>query len=473
MALAELQEQRMGLANEIKTLADTDPENWTDELEARWSEVNKDYDALVESIDKELRSQEAAAARIARVEALAERAREYNPEARVTSLAGRMEVAHQLSQNQDENRALALHGWLCHGSNKRKVDERMQKAASNVGLDVSQSGFDCLMQPSDNVRGFRAWNAGHSSVATEFDKWQDNRYGNEHRQQLVSPAADGGYTVPVGFQRELERALLDFGGMRRVARIWSTAGSNPINWPTVNDTGNVAQIVGENTTNHPAVDAPFDQVVFNAFKYTSLIQASAELLEDSAFNLAAVFGSMLGERLGRGTAADYAQGVGTTTPTGVCTESAEGKVAASATAITFDEVIDLIHSIDPAYRRFSSFGMAFHDTTLAALRKLKDSQGRYLWEPSLQVGEPDRIFGVPYVIDQDFPTIADGVNSRIIVCGAFEKFVIRDHASVRFYRLEERYRELDLTGFSIFFRTDSRIVDAGTGPIKHLALAAV
>jgi HK97 family phage major capsid protein len=465
--LKGLQDQRMELARQIQELADLDPSQWDDSRQTAWDELNPQYDSIVEEIDGVLKSQQAHEERQQRYSAMADEAKRINPAMRVMTHTSRTEVLEQLESNQDHQRAMAMQGWMRSGS-KRPVTAEQRQSAEAVGLDLREGAFDVPMRPYDNVRGYRAWTSGHGTVTRHFDEWSENRVG----ENLAGTDNVGGYTVPVGFQRELERALLDFGGMRRVARVWSTSGSNPINWPTTNDTSNKAAIVAEATTNEPATAVPFGQVVFNTYKYTSLIQASAELLEDSAFNLAAVFGSMLGERLGRGTAEHYATGDGSGKPTGVTIAAAEGIVAASATAITFDEVIDLIHSVDPAYRRFSSFGMAFHDTTLQALRKLKDSQGRYLWEPSLQVGEPDRIFGVPYVIDQDMPTIADGVNSRIIAIGAMEKFVIRDHAAVRFYRLEERYRELDLTGFSIFFRTDSNIVDAGTEPIKYLALAA-
>ena len=371
----------------------------------------------------------------------------------------------EMQANDDQVRADAFQGWLRAASGKHPVADHQRVAAETCGLDLRESAFDVNLKAGDNIRGHQAWTRGQQVIKERFNEWLESRAGESTTTDAV-----GGYSIPVGFHRELERALLDFGGMRRIARVWSTSGSNPINWPTANDTGNAAALVNEITTNLPAVAPAFGQVVFDAYKFTSLIQASAELLEDSAFNLASVFGSMLGERLGRGTAAFYATGTGTAQPEGITIGSDEGPTTASGTAVTFDEVIDLIHSVDPSYRRFGSMAMAFNDSTLQALRKLKDSQNRYLWEPSLQVGEPDRIFGVPYIIDQDMPSI--GLNNIPIVCGAMEKFVIRDHANVRFYRLEERFRELDMTGFSIFFRTDSHVVDAATNPIKHLLCAA-
>ena len=130
-------------------------------------------------------------------------------------------------------------------------------------------------------------------------------------------------------------------------------------------------------------DMTFGVMTLDAYKYTSkIVRVSVELLQDSAFNLGAELGSLLGERLGRIQNTHATTGTGSSQPNGVVTASALGKTAASATAITTDEIIDLFHSVDRAYRGNSSFMAA--DSTVAAIRKLKDGDSQYLWQPGLQ-----------------------------------------------------------------------------------------
>jgi HK97 family phage major capsid protein len=293
----------------------------------------------------------------------------------------------------------------------------------------------------------------------------------ELRNMDTGTAGAGGEMIPEGFMRELEIALLAFGGLRRVCRILSTTGDNPIRWPTMDDTGNAGALIAEGADAGASVDPTFAQVTLSAYKFTSNpVLVTAELIDDSAFDIAALLGSELGMRIGRATSAYFATGTGTDQPQGI-TNAPVGKTAASTAAVTFDEVIDLIHSVDPAYRTFPSCGFAFNDATLAELRKLKDLEGRYYWQPGTIESEPSRIFGFPYVVVQEMPSFA--ASAKPIVFGAMEKFILRDHAAYRFYRLVERYRvEQDSDAWIAYSRHDSRLLDAGTNPLKVLQMAA-
>ena len=154
---------------------------------------------------------------------------------------------------------------------------------------------------------------------------------------------------------------------------------------------------------------------------------------------------------------------------GVVVASTEGKEAASKTAVTDTEIIDLEHSVDPAYRPNSIW--MFHDTILAAVRKLKDvTSGQYLWQPGMQAGVPDRLLGYRYVVNQSM-TGTQAQAAKIVLFGDFSKYKIRDVAGVRLVRLDELFAQTDQVGFVAFLRSDGNLLDAGTAPIKHLTNA--
>ena len=165
------------------------------------------------------------------------------------------------------------------------------------------------------------------------------------------------------------------------------------------------------------------------------MKISAELLQDSAFNLASELGRILGERLARIQNEHATVGTGSNQPKGILTAAVEGVVSAAPDAIAPDELLDLIHSIDPAYRPGATF--LLHDNTVLALRKLKDAEGRYIWQPGMTTDAPDRIFNFPLVVNQDMPG-AFAAGEKTVLFGQLKKFKIREVAGVRLRRLVER-----------------------------------
>jgi HK97 family phage major capsid protein len=229
-------------------------------------------------------------------------------------------------------------------------------------------------------------------------------------------------------------------------------------WPKVDDTSNSGVKLDEATTIGTSVDPTFSAVTFNAYKYSSKpVFISQELLEDSAFNLSSEIASMLGERLGRIEGSAMTTGDGSGDPNGIVTAAGTGVTSAVATVFTADEVIGLVHSLDPAYRSGTSTGFMFHDTALLYMRKFKDANGMYLWQPGMTASEPDRLFGFPYTINQAMEPLVSNVPvtaKEHVLFGDFSKYVIRDVSSMRFYRLDERYRDTDQTAFIAFKRLD-------------------
>lgn len=338
------------------------------------------------------------------------------------------------------DRALALRGWLgFHSVNGASNEQR--NAAQRSGLELG-----------NNRLSFK--------LNAKAPKTQ-----SEARAQSLSNSA-GGYTVPAGFLNQLEASLLSFGGMREVATILRTAEGNSLPIPTVSDHSNVGAILAENTQVSEQ-DITFGQITLAAYKYSSkLIRVSAELLQDSAIDLESFIGGALGERIARILNTHFTTGDNSSKPQGI-TASGAG-VTTAAIAITYAELLDLQHSVDPSYRANAKFMM--HDTTFKAVRKLVDDQNRPIFQPDISAASPGTLLGSPIVINQDCATIA--ASAKAIFFGDFSKYIIRDVQDFTLLRLEERYADYHQVGFVGFSRHDGRILDAGTDPIKHMVMAA-
>lgn len=324
----------------------------------------------------------------------------------------------------------------------------------------------------------RKFSPDSRDLVTRFSntfRWREmqNRMRAVHpsiRNDLSTGTGTGeaGVVIPEGFVARLEQAMLAFGGMLQTSEIMVTDSGNDMPWPTADDTFNKGAILSEASSIGSSVDPSFGAVILQAFKYSSkLVQVSAEILEDFAFDLPSILGSMLGERLGRILNEHFTTGTGSSQPRGIAVAATTGVTAASATAITSDEVIDLFHAVDPAYRPNAEFMMA--DSTVALVRKLKDSDNQYLWQPGLQAGIPDRLLGRVVNVNQDMPSAATG--NKAILFGDLRKYKVRLAGQTRSRRLVERYADTDQEGFVSFIRADGDLVDAGTNPVQALEMA--
>lgn len=290
----------------------------------------------------------------------------------------------------------------------------------------------------------------------------------EARAQSVGTPSAGGYTVPTDFANTIEIALKSYSGIRNAATVLQTADGRSLPWPTVNDTTTSGALIAENAGDTEGA-VTFGQVTFSAYTFTSkIVLVSMELLQDTGIDLGAVLGNLLGARLGRGTAAYYATGTGSSQPQGLITGATLGKTAASATAVTYQEMLDLKHSVDPAYRNGGKWIM--HDAILAVVKQLKDTTNRPIWQPNIAQAVPATIDGDAYVTDQGMAS-AMTTTQKIMAYGDLSKFMIRDVLGFQLVVLRELYAANRQVGFNMFMRTDSRLLDAGTRPVKFLALA--
>lgn len=285
----------------------------------------------------------------------------------------------------------------------------------------------------------------------------------------------GASQIPQGFVNRLETALLHFGPMLQTSEVLTTDSGNALPWPTANDTGNKGVQLDEATTIGSSVDPTLSSMTLVAYKFSSkLVKVSPEFIEDSAIDFVSWLGDALGERLGRILNEKFTTGSGTDTPYGIVPASTLGKTAALATAITADELIDLQHSVDIAYRAGAAWML--NDSTLKVIRKLKSNDNQYLLQSGFQLGVPDSMLGSAIFVNNDMAGIDDAgdttdTGEKVVLYGQFNKYKARRVKGIRLRRLVERYADTDQEGFIAFVRADGDLLDAGTHPVKHLIMA--
>lgn len=296
----------------------------------------------------------------------------------------------------------------------------------------------------------------------------------EMRAQSTGTDSAGGYTVPSEFSGEIDRAMALWGPMwdADIVRELNTSNGREIDWPTVDDTAKTGVIKAQNAA---AVDDGGDDVVFgekklNAYIYdTGVVRVPIELLQDSAFDVEALMNDLFGERLGRLANSVLTIGDGSSKPQGIVPAAASGKVAASVSAIDADEIIDLVHSVDPAYRGSPKTRFMMNDTTMAAVRKLKDGDGNYLWQVGdVRSGEPNSLLGHRYSINQAMANPA--ASARPIIFGDLSRYVVRKVLGYQTLTLRERYAESFQIGMIGFKRFDGELLNAAA--VKAMVMAA-
>ena len=287
-------------------------------------------------------------------------------------------------------------------------------------------------------------------------------------QTAIGGSPYGGYTIPQGFRAILEEAMLHYGPMPSAATVMRTSDGATLYMPTSNDTGTTGALLAEGTQLSTATDPVFGRVALGSYMYTSLfVYVSYQLLTDSAFNLESYLARALGERLGRILNTQFTTGTGTNQPNGVVTASHLGVTAAAVDAITADELIDLYHSLDPAYRVNASWQCA--DSTLKAVRQLKEGNGQYMWQPGLQSSQPDTLLGKPIQINTAMAALATG--NKTVIFGDMSKYIARLVGDVVVVRDDSRRLDYLEATFLAFQRADGDLLDAGTYPVQHLIQA--
>jgi HK97 family phage major capsid protein len=350
-------------------------------------------------------------------------------------------------------------------ANINAVNAKLAEEAltENVAIVAERGAHDNKSKP---LEIFAKWVRNGDEALTRED-WAIVR-----NTMSTSTNSEGGYTVATEVASKVLDALkAGPGAMRKVSTVIQASGIGDINIPTSDGTSEVGEIIAQNTT-ATAADPTFSVKTLTAYKYSSKIVAVPfELLQDSNVDVEAFVINRLATRLGRITNQHFTTGTGSSQPTGVVTGASSGVAAATgnSTSITYDNLVAMQHSIDPAYRELGNCRWMFNDTTLKLIRQLKDSQNRPLFVPGYEVGVPggmpDTLLGNPISINQDVANMA--ASAKSLLFGDFSFYNILDKMDVQMFRFtDSAYTKLGQVGFLAWMRTGGNLIDVG-GAVKY------
>lgn len=403
--IQQLREQRASVWEQMKGYIDTaEKDGWNGELTAAYDKAEADYDRIDGEID--------------RLERFANKAAE-NSHVDRSGVVGPANLSEDEAVDKDEEYARVFSNFLRRGIGRMSAEDQR----------IMESRF------------------------TQDDAIQ-NAAG-------VGTGSAGGYAVPAAFRNTFVETLKDYGAMLREAETIDTPTGANLPWPTSDDTGNVGAILAENTQ-VTEQDVTLGTASLDAYMYTSkLVRASLQLLNDRP-DFDTWLARRLGERVGRILNQHFTTGTGTAQPDGIVTSATVGVTGtgsfASTGGIAFDNIIDLTEAIDPAYGGLADLKFMGHQSVRKALRKVKDSQNRYIWEPSVQAGAPSTVYGYEFVVNNDMPTLAQ--SSKSLLFGSIRQaYVIRTVQDLTTLRLTERYADYLQVGFLAFQRADGTMQD--------------
>lgn len=340
---------------------------------------------------------------------------------------------------------------------------------------------------SENSRAMRAYLTGGLGALNEQQRaeLQARQSVGDLRQSLgaaiqaamsTTTPGEGGYTVATEYMRSLEEAMKAYGGMLDVASIINTASGADMNFPTADATAEIGEIVGQNS-GATTGDATFGNTSMSVYRYSSKkIALPWELIQDTFLDVEAYIQGLLAVRLGRITNQHCTTGTGTGQPRGIVTGAALGKtgLTGQTTTVIYDDLVDLEHSVNRAYRSNPGVRWMLADSTLKVVRKIKDSNGRPIFVPGYEQGNPggapDRLLGRQIVINDDVAAMA--ANAKSILFGDFKKYVVRKVMDLTLFRMTDSAFTLNgQVGFVAFQRMGGNLIDAG-GAVKYYANSA-
>jgi HK97 family phage major capsid protein len=361
--------------------------------------------------------------------------------------------------------------------------ERVAKAAAMVGASrdtidglADRAGVTLSAASADEEKRVRMFAQFLKGGEKSLDVADLQAMAAIRNAQSAGTNSAGGFLVPATTVAQLLVELKAYGGMRSVAQILQTASGESMSWPTVDDTSQTGELIAENAAANNQ-DATFGNVSLVPYKFSSKVFAvSYELMQDSAIDVVGIVNSLAATRIGRIQNTFFTTGTGTAQPRGAVTASAVGKTGATGqtTSVIYDDLVDLEHSVDPAYRANGCSWM-MNDSSLKVLKKLKDSQNRPLWLPGLSgldgpVGQPS-LMGYGYAINQDMANMA--ANAKSILFGAFGQYVIRDVMSMLMFRFDDSaYAKNGQVGFLAWLRSGGNFVASSNSSLKHYANSA-
>lgn len=379
-------------------------------------------------------------------------------------------------------RQIAAYERLLDNEADKKVIDHLSETSARAMRDLPEDHpnrlFDTWMRKGDKALSAEQWKAVRNTMST-------------------TTASEGGYTVPSLIASRLIDYMKAYGAMRKVATILRTSDGKPLSFPTSDGTAETGEWIAQNTTATGA-DPSFGTVSLNVFKASSKIVAVPfELLQDSVIDIEAFIRRRLGQRLGRIMNTGFTTGGGTTLPDGIVPKATSGKVGTTGQTLTiiYDDLVDLVHAVDPAYRDAATCAFMTNDSLLKVLRKLKDTAGRPIWTPSydggIRVGQGtmvtpegmnaadttqagyvdqntpkvfDYLLGYPVWVNNDIA--APAANAKSMIFGDFSQYTIRDAMDVTMFRFDDSaYAKLGQVGFLAWARAGGNLLD--TNAVKY------
>ncbi|QXT34331.1 phage major capsid protein [Sphingomonas sanguinis] len=413
------------------------------------------------------------------------------------------EALNAITSNTDDARATELeqrHDLIMKDFDKVEIDIKREERMAQIENQEEERrerqrprGDDREVRGQDGneggERGPRGQDGGQPEYRGAFDAYLRSgcditactteqrellrRGYSEARTQVAGTAQAGGYTVPVELAREIVKTMKDWGPMYDgdLVREIVTGSGNEFDIPTNDDTDNDStgsKAEADDLKDDNSGDLTFGQKRLDAFvDATPWIKISFELMQDSVFDIEGFVAEAIGERSGRKANRRLTVGTGNNEPNGIVTASTQGLLAASALGIAPDELLTLQHSVRAPYRRSPKCRWMFADTTLLAIRKLKDGQGNFLWQMGdIRAGAPNTLLEKPYSINDDVPTI--GAGARAVIFGDLGRYWVRKVGSPLIGTVRERFwPKIGLAGL---LRYDGELSDGQA--VKHLKMAA-
>ena len=365
-----------------------------------------------------------------------------------------------LNEHADENGMMNAEDTATYERMEKDIDsfgaaidreERAERLERELNAPISNA---LTSRPEKNILGKQ----GRASDEYRDNFWRMVRDRSAHYSVYnalqVGTDSEGGFLVPDEYERTLIQALEEENKLRSLCKVIRTSsGDRKI--PLVASHGTDSWVDEEGLI--PESDDSFGMISLGAHKVASIIKVSDELLQDSVFDVESYIAAEFARRVGDAEEAAFINGDGAGKPIGMLHDTngaATGVTAASATALAADELIDLVYSLKAPYRKRAIF--LFNDQTLKAIRKLKDGNGQFLWQPGLQAGQPNTLLGYKYETSYHMPLV--GAGNKPILFGDFSSYWIADREGRSIKRLNELYAATGQIGFRVTQRLDARLV---------------
>jgi HK97 family phage major capsid protein len=339
--------------------------------------------------------------------------------------------------------------------------------ADKRGISVDESQHQIAQEKAAFNTYLRG---GMSALNEEQREAVQNRVNSPKNTMSTTTGDEGGYLTTDELAPNISQAMLEFGGMRKLATIVPTETGSNIPWPTADATSEQGEWLDQNADSDDK-DTSFGSRDISTYKIGSkVIAVPFELLQDAKFNIEGYINERVAQRIARTSEDAFINGTGSSQPHGIMADIGLGYQGGNTTSITYDDLVELIHSVDPAYRRSNKCGLMMNDSSLKVVKKLKDEDGRPLWLPGMDAGEPDKLMGYSYAINQHMPIMA--ADAKSVAFGDFSKYIIREVMQMMFFRFTDSvYSRKGQVGFLAMMRIGGRYIDVG-GAVKYFQNAS-